>query len=81
MTRPNESYRSSRRNNWCVRKAMDKALGDAPETWAAFNARFVRHGFGIKVWSNDRVSRAHVARSKYMPHIGKKQREKGALCA
>ena len=77
MARPRESYRSSRRNNWGIRKAMDKALGDTPETWPTFNARFVRHGFDIKVLANGPMSRAHVARSKYMPHIGAKQRAKG----
>lgn len=62
------TYRSNRRNEW------HSLIRDVP--WSAYN----KHGGSKYQIGSLRAPLVvgHVARSKYMPHIGKKQREKGA---
>jgi hypothetical protein len=74
------TYRSERRNDWKVRVVLDKALDDEPTPWAKHNAPPV----GSDPWHIGSIQgsrttmRSWVARSKYMPHIGAKERARHA---
>jgi hypothetical protein len=67
--RPNRTYRASRRNDW---RSLDGV------TWQEHNAP----AGGRDPWhigtGKARRAISHVARSKYMPHIGAKQLGKAA---
>lgn len=66
------TYRSNRRNAW-----RELTRGLSWTGWSAYKQpRYTdEKGYGSVVHG---LMTAHVARSKYTPHIGKKQREKGA---
>jgi len=65
------TYRTERREEW---KAV-KANSPVPYPWAHFNTPAPKYQLGTL---RAPMVAAHVARSKYMPHIGNKQRAKGA---
>jgi hypothetical protein len=70
--RASNTYRAERRNEW--------ALAGRGVSWRQWNAEwYSKAGYGIPERLHaPSMARAHVARSKYMPHIGDKQRAKGA---
>jgi hypothetical protein len=79
MTRAADTYRAARRNDWHSYHRLYRGITDAIETWRQFNVGLHgTAGYGIpeRIYQPS-MARAHVARSKYMPHIGDKQRAKG----
>lgn len=73
--RARETYRSERRNAW----RATRINGLIP--WARFNGRAPKYQIGSALPGEMYHAPGFVARSKYMPHIGKKQRAKGAATA
>ena len=68
------TYRTERRNSWAFARTI------ATITWREWNVTFhSKDGYGIpeRIYAPS-MARAHVARSKYMPHIGKKERARYA---
>lgn len=76
MARHASTYRRARRMAWQANNAMSQQK----ESWSSYNAKEVAwnkadaHYFGPV---QSRYVGARAARSKYMPHIGAKQRAKG----
>lgn len=76
MARSASTYRQARRAEWLETKPRD--IDGAPMSWFEFNyaikEQAKKQGYGsaptIRVWPEP-------ARSKYVPHIGAKQRAKG----
>lgn len=77
MARHASTYRQARRQAWLAQKPVDHE--NAPMDWIAFNyatkEQSKKQGYGsaptVRVWADSE-------RSKYVPHIGAKQRAKGA---
>lgn len=69
-TRPLNTYRHMRRNAWRATNAWP---------WPEFNRTHVgANPYHIGSIARPRHAPAHVARSKYMPHIGAKERGRHA---
>lgn len=77
MARLASNYRQARRAAW---KALNKEGVNGFVPWTNFNSKA---GYGIGTKRSEYAGGAHFlgGRSKYMPHIGKKQRAKGAARA
>lgn len=67
--RPHNTYRSARRNDW---RKLDGV------TWAEHNARERLDHYRIGTWPAKYVQ-TNANRSKYMPHIGAKERGRYAV--
>ncbi len=63
------TYRSNRRNDW---RSLDGV------TWLEHNETDGRDKWHIGTIQRPRMVRSWAARSKYMPHIGKKERARHA---
>lgn len=72
--RASNTYRSRRRNDWRFAQEF------ATVPWRQWNITFYgAAGYGIPERIHPpSMARAHVARSKYMPHIGNKERTRYA---
>ncbi len=77
MTRPASSYRGARRNEWRSYRRLYRGISGSFQTWVEFNSvdhSLAKYRVGTALANRDWPK---PGRSKYMPHIGAKQRAKG----
>ena len=73
MARNASNYRPARRGAW---KGLNKVNPNGPMPWSSFNTK-AGYNIGSLVRGYHGGTHFLGGRSKYMPHIGKKQRAKG----